>query len=293
MLGRRFVAVGDEPGRGARRRHPRQDYEFATYVAREPHVRRRRDPHRRLPPDAGHRSRQRLPAADDRRRRARRHLARGRHRQRRRDGGRRALPHAARAGRARHGRPRSRSSSSSRARSSRSAWRCGICRQAASRLRRRRVRAAASDRDRFRSTSAGTGHDPAPLGCDRTTGGRRRRQHDQHSPSSGVDAARSDGSSSAGSCVAAHRLPRSRSWCRRRPARRGAVTWPTPAQEVATSGIEQRAVLRHEADHARRPGRLRRQRLVAGVLRSRPLRRGEVQERQGDHRPPAAATCRR
>ena len=46
---------------------------------------------------------------------------------------------------------------------------------------------------------------------------------------------------------------------------------------------QRRPVLRHEADHARGARRLRHQRVVAGVVRGRPLRGGEVHERQGDH----------
>ena len=55
---------------------------------------------------------------------------------------------------------------------------------------------------------------------------------------------------------------------------------------------QQHLVLRHEADHARGPRRLRHQRLVAGVVCGRPVRGGEVHERQGDHGRRAAATCR-
>ena len=50
-----------------------------------------------------------------------------------------------------------------------------------------------------------------------------------------------------------------------------------------------RLVLRHEADHARHPRRLRHQRLVAGVVRRRALRGREVPERQADRRWSAAA----
>ena len=73
--------------------------------------------------------------------------------------------------------------------------------------------------------------------------------------------------------------------------------WRARRRDVADGGpgdgdigrLHEPAVLRHEADHARHPRRLRHQRLVAGVVRGRALRGREVQERQADRRASAAA----
>ena len=127
VVGRRFVAVGASPAAAHAAGVRVKAYEVATYVFASITYGAAGILVAGFLDTPGHRRGQQLPAAHDRRRRARRHVARRGRRQRRRDRRGRALPDAARSGRARHGLRHGGPVHHPGRRSSRSAWRSAPC----------------------------------------------------------------------------------------------------------------------------------------------------------------------
>ena len=127
VVGRRFVAVGASPAAAHAAGVRVKAYEVATYVFASITYGAAGILVAGFLEHAGHRRGQQLPAAHDRRRGARRHVARRGRRQRRRDRRGRALPDAARSGRARHGLRDGGAVHHPGRRSSRSAWRSAPC----------------------------------------------------------------------------------------------------------------------------------------------------------------------